>query len=126
MVTDLQVRRLFAMKNKYEHQYQAADSLYTPVYTKLAETAYSGCQQSATNDTGNNSQIQGLMSDEGFAKSLEMSHLGTKKKPLSSSDNSGLRSEAEGTRTLNLRIDRMFEPIFRHFISPYMQRRYER
>jgi len=26
MVTDQQVRRLFAMKNKYEYQYQAADA----------------------------------------------------------------------------------------------------
>ena len=26
MVTDQQVRRLFTMQNKYEHQYQAADA----------------------------------------------------------------------------------------------------
>ncbi len=88
-----------------EQPVQVADSLYTPVYTKLAETAYSGCQPSATNDTEVSGKIQDLMSDEGFAKSLEMSHLGAKKKPLSSLDNGGFLNEAEGTRTLNLRID---------------------
>jgi hypothetical protein len=78
------------------------------VYTKVCQTAYSGCQESATNGTENSSRIHDSISNESIAKPLETAHLGTKKKPLSSSDNSGFLNEAEGTRTLNLRIDSSF------------------
>ena len=80
-------------------------SVYTPVYTKLAKTAYSGCQGSSMIGSGAGEQKQEISLQGEVDKSLEMSHLGQKNNPLSSSDNGLKWSEAEGTRTLNLRID---------------------
>ena len=91
---------------------------YKPAYKKLTKTAYSGCYRSSINDSENGVKMQGVMSNSTFCKPLEIAHLGTKKNPLSSFDNSGILSEADATRTRNLRID---SPKFR-FVSACGQR----
>ena len=73
---------------------------YNPAYKKLTKKADSGCHLSSSHSTTKDSPMQVIQVDDSIAKSLEIAHLGAKKNPLSSYDNSGLRSEAEGTRTL--------------------------
>ena len=83
-----------------------ADGAYKPAYKKHAKNAGFGLNQSSLIGTADKAKQASVGGNDGIDKSLEVVQLGQKKNPLSSSDNSGHCIEAEGTRTLNLRIDR--------------------
>ena len=74
-------------------------------YKKLAKKSDLGLNQSSSIGTVGKAKQSSVGVQGHTGKPLEMVQLGHKKNPLSSSDNSGLCIEAEGTRTLNLRID---------------------
>ena len=78
---------------------------YKPAYKKLTKNAYSGCQHSSITVSENMVISKPISDDSNFDKSLEIAQLGNKKNSLSTSVNSEFRIEAEGARTLNLRID---------------------
>ncbi|GEM_PF-5576160 len=74
-------------------------------YKKLTKKSdFCGHSQSSIVSSGGRQQ-GGSSELAGLHKSSDMAHLGIKNNPLSSSDNSGKFNEAEGTRTLSLRID---------------------
>jgi len=82
-----------------------AESVYKAVYKRLAEKAYSGGLGSACVGTAGGDARAAGGGDGGFDKSLQVAMLGARKNPPASFDTGGFACEAEGARTLNLRID---------------------
>ena len=88
--------------DKATEQFGDAQKKRTTKWTPfLTPTAFSGCNRRSM--IGNTESTE--TEKDGNCKSLENGMLGTKKEALSASDTDKTSSEAEGTRTLNLRID---------------------
>ena len=86
---------------------------YKPAYKKLAKTAYFTSQPLSAIDTDKNHNNEDSADDGDVCKSLPMATSGTKENALPAIVTNKALNEAEGARTLNLRID---SPI-RGFVS---------
>ena len=71
----------------------------------LQKKVYFNGQQLSAIGFDNSPQDTHLGGDEAFDKSLQLAVLGAKKEVLSAGDTDKTSTEAEGSRTLNLRID---------------------
>ncbi len=94
-----------AENNKAAELKTGTDNQPVGAYKKLAKKSDFHTNSLSLIDSDDITQNTNLGEIEDFDKSLQMAMLGQKKNPLSTHVNSEFSSEAEGTRTLNLRID---------------------
>ena len=74
-------------------------------YSKLEGNSHFSCHKPSSHFNSQARQSTDQRDSADFHKSSNKAGLDIKNNPLSSADNSGKSNEAEGTRTLSLRID---------------------